>query len=51
MVRIAIAITLLVAVACPGVALADCYRNGKRVAEGTRIGPMVCVGSRWVYRP
>ncbi len=32
-------------------ALADCYHNGQRVPEGTRIGPIVCVNGTWVLRP
>ena len=32
-------------------ALADCYYNGQRVPSGTRIGPMMCEGNIWVYRP
>jgi hypothetical protein len=30
--------------------LADCYYNGRRVAEGTRIGVLVCENSRWVEK-
>jgi hypothetical protein len=49
--RIAVVITILLALSLPTQALADCYRNGKRVADGTRVGPMVCEDSKWVYRP
>jgi hypothetical protein len=34
-----------------GPVLADCYHNGKRVAEGTRIGVLVCENGRWVEKP
>jgi hypothetical protein len=30
--------------------LADCYPNGRQVAEGTRIGVLVCENGRWVER-
>jgi hypothetical protein len=32
----------------PGVA--DCYYNGRRVAEGTRIGVLVCENGRWMEK-
>ncbi len=44
-------VVILVALLLPSLALADCYFNGQRVREGTRIGPMVCEGGEWVYRP
>jgi hypothetical protein len=34
----------------PGVAAADCIYNGKQYAEGSRVGPLVCEGGRWVKR-
>lgn len=41
----------VVVLTMPVIAVADCYHNGQRVAEGTRIGPMVCENGRWEYRP
>jgi hypothetical protein len=32
----------------PTVAAANCVYNGKEYAEGSRIGPLVCEGGRWV---
>jgi hypothetical protein len=32
-------------------AFADCYHNGQRVPEGTRIGPVVCQNGSWILRP
>jgi len=34
----------------PGAAAADCIYNGKPYAEGSRVGPLVCEGGRWVKR-
>jgi hypothetical protein len=34
----------------PTVAAADCVYNGKRYAEGSRVGPLVCEGGRWAKR-
>ena len=28
----------------------DCYHNGEKVPEGTRIGPVVCENGKWVER-
>lgn len=44
-------IVLLGILAVPAVAAADCYHNGQRVPEGTRIGPMVCKNGQWEYQP
>ena len=49
--RFTMTFVFLVAIAMATVAVADCYYNGRRVPEGTRIGPMVCEGGQWVYRP
>ncbi|MDE0048454.1 MAG: hypothetical protein OXO52_01610 [Rhodospirillales bacterium] len=35
----------------PALAGADCYYDGQRVPEGTRIGALVCVNGQWEYRP
>jgi hypothetical protein len=35
----------------PTVAAADCMHGGKRYAEGSRLGLLVCEKSRWVVRP
>ena len=34
----------------PAVTAADCVYNGKSYAEGSRVGPLVCEGGRWVKR-
>jgi hypothetical protein len=34
----------------PTVAAADCAHNGKRYAEGSRVGLLVCENSRWVVK-
>jgi hypothetical protein len=34
----------------PTVAAADCTHNGKRYAEGSRVGLLVCESSRWVVK-
>jgi hypothetical protein len=31
----------------PTLAAADCLYNGKKYAEGSRIGVLVCEGGRW----
>lgn len=49
--RIAIIIAVQLALFLSTQAFADCYRNGKRVEDGTRVGPMVCEDGKWVYRP
>lgn len=33
-----------------GPVLADCYNNGQRVAEGTRVGVLVCENGKWVEK-
>ena len=30
---------------------ADCYHNGQAVADGTRIGELVCSNGVWVKQP
>lgn len=45
------AILLIGIVLLPAVAAADCYYNGERVPEGTRVGAMVCENGQWEYRP
>lgn len=49
--RFIITLVFLAVFAMATVAIADCYYRGIRVPEGTRIGPMVCQGGQWVYRP
>jgi hypothetical protein len=34
----------------PAFAAADCLYNGQQYAEGSRVGPLVCEGGRWVKR-
>jgi hypothetical protein len=43
-------IGLLIFLLGTGPVLADCYYNGKRVAEGTRIGVRVCENGQWVVK-
>ncbi len=33
-----------------GPVLADCYHNGKKMPEGTRIGVLVCEDGQWVEK-
>ena len=49
--RILMITVFVLVMTVPALAVADCYIDGKRVPEGTRLGPLVCVGSEWVYRP
>ena len=44
------AILVLSLLLIPTVAAADCVYNGKNYAEGSRGGPLVCEGGRWVKR-
>jgi hypothetical protein len=45
--RILVTVSLLL---IPTFAAADCLYNGKKYAEGSRVGPLVCEGGRWVKR-
>jgi hypothetical protein len=49
--RYVVAFVLLMFLMMPVQAMADCLYNGKRVPEGTRIGPLVCEHGRWVPKP
>jgi hypothetical protein len=44
------AVLILGLLLVPTVAAADCQYNGKDYAEGSRVGPLVCEGGRWVRR-
>mgnify|MGYP006281584969 CR=1 FL=1 len=44
------ALALAAALAAAAPALADCTYNGRVVAEGTRIGSLVCENGRWVKK-
>lgn len=43
-------LTALLLIAYTAPALADCYYNGQRYAEGTQVGPYICVAGKWVAR-
>jgi hypothetical protein len=43
------AVLILGLLLVPTVAAADC-QYGKDYAEGSRVGPLVCEGGRWVKR-
>jgi hypothetical protein len=45
--RVLLAISLLL---IPTFAAADCLYNGKQYSEGSRVGPLICEGGRWVRR-
>jgi hypothetical protein len=45
--RLTLAFCLLL---LPTVAAADCVHSGKRYAEGSRVGLLVCENSRWVVK-
>lgn len=33
-----------------GPVLADCFYNGRRMPEGSRVGVLVCENGKWVQR-
>lgn len=49
--RCAVAIGILMSLIMTVQATADCFFNGRRVPEGTRVGPLVCQDGQWVERP
>ncbi len=49
--NIATVIGVLVCLISAGQALADCYHNGRRVPDGTRVGSLVCDHGKWKESP
>ena len=43
-------VILMVSLIIAAQARADCFFNGKKVPEGTRVGPLVCDNGRWVEK-
>ncbi|MGF1658870.1 MAG: hypothetical protein ACFCUS_05535 [Rubrimonas sp.] len=47
-VRAALALLALVLYGVAGAAAADCWYDGRKVPEGSRVGDLVCVNGQWV---